>query len=719
MIMDMNATSNTGLDEKFHQTVPFRAGTRMIREPAWTEDWSSRSAQQARCKTCMKNERIIFGAAYYEEYLPYDRLEQDMDLMVKAGLNTIRIAESTWSVEEPCPGEYDFSHVDRVIDAAAQHGIDVIVGTPTYAVPHWLVQMDPSVLVVTKDGPGRYGSRQNMDITNPTYLKYAEGIIHALVSHTADRPNVIGFQIDNETKHYGTAGSNVVARFRRWMAARFGTPEEMNRALGLNYWSCSVTSFDDLPEPTGTANGSYACEFAHFQQELAAEFLRWQASIVSKYKRPDQFITQNFDYEWSSIVPPGHQGGYSHGLQPDIDHFHAAEALTLIGTDIYCPSQDALTGMEIAFGGDEMRTLSHGANYLVLETQAQGIVDMLPYPGQLRLMAYSHLASGAMGVMYWGWSSIHNALETYFKGLLSHDFIPNPTYDEAVKVGHEWKALAPHLTGLTKKNRVGFVVSTDALTALRQFPTANNLTYNDVVLWLYRALYELNIECDVLHASEEDWRGYDLLLFPELYCASEALIARVREFIDYGGTVFATFRSFVADMHAKVYHDNLPHGLTDCFGMTYNQWTRPSAAAVGGAPAEHWIELLRPDTAETVASYEHKYWSLYAAVTRNDFGKGHAWYVGTMVDINILKLYVLRAARDAGVEIPVFRFPVVVRSGVNAAGKTLWFIMNYSDEPISVPAPQRGEDLLSGASYQPGDSISLADWGVCVLEVPK
>ena len=83
----------------------------------------------------MEPDRLIFGAAYYEEYMPYDRLEQDMELMAAAGLNTIRIAESTWSVEEPRPGEYDFAHVDRVIDAAACRGISVIVGTPTYAVP--------------------------------------------------------------------------------------------------------------------------------------------------------------------------------------------------------------------------------------------------------------------------------------------------------------------------------------------------------------------------------------------------------------------------------------------------------------------------------------------------------------------------------------------------------------------------------------------------------
>ena len=69
---------------------------------------------------------LILGAAYYDEYNQTDRLEKDLTLMNEAGLNTIRIAESTWSVEEPVCGEFDFSHVIRVIEAAAAHGINIM-----------------------------------------------------------------------------------------------------------------------------------------------------------------------------------------------------------------------------------------------------------------------------------------------------------------------------------------------------------------------------------------------------------------------------------------------------------------------------------------------------------------------------------------------------------------------------------------------------------------
>src|SRR5580692_5962346 len=81
---------------------------------------------------------ILYGAAYYEEYAPYDRLDEDVKMMLATGITVVRIAESTWSTLEPRPGVFDFSHVDRVLNAMDKAGIKVIVGTPTYAFLIWL-----------------------------------------------------------------------------------------------------------------------------------------------------------------------------------------------------------------------------------------------------------------------------------------------------------------------------------------------------------------------------------------------------------------------------------------------------------------------------------------------------------------------------------------------------------------------------------------------------
>ena len=100
----------------------------------------------------MKTDHLLFGAAYYSEYLPYDRVEKDMEMMEKAGMNTIRIAESTWSTIEPKDGIFDFTHLDKMLEAAARHHISVIVGTPTYAIPAWLAKKYPDILALTNNG---------------------------------------------------------------------------------------------------------------------------------------------------------------------------------------------------------------------------------------------------------------------------------------------------------------------------------------------------------------------------------------------------------------------------------------------------------------------------------------------------------------------------------------------------------------------------------------
>ena len=72
------------------------------------------------------------------------------------------------------------------------------------------------------------------------------------------------------------------------------------------------------------------------------------------------------------------------------------------------------------------------------------------------------------------------------------------------------------------------VVSPEALHALRWFPTEQGRSCNDVVNAFHRALYELNLECDMIYDRERNWSGCKLLIFPELYCASDEMLRRVR-----------------------------------------------------------------------------------------------------------------------------------------------------------------------------------------------
>lgn len=524
--------------------------------------------------------KLLYGAAYYDEYMPYDRLQQDVAMMKKAGINTVRIAESTWSTCEPQEGVFDFSHVERVMDAMEEAGINVIIGTPTYAIPTWMVKSHPDVMAETVKGRGIYGARQIMDITHPVYRFYAERVIRKLMECTAHRKCVIGFQVDNETKYYGTAGKNVQEKFVKYLRKKFNNDlDAMNHEFGLDYWSNRINAWEDFPDVRGTINGSLGAEFEKFQRTLVDEFLSWQADIVNEYRREDQFITHNFDFEWR---------GYSYGVQPDVNHYHAAKALTIAGTDIYHPTQDDLTGAEIAFGGDMTRSLKRD-NYLVLETEAQGYPGWTPYKGQLRLQAYSHLASGANSVMYWHWHSIHNSFETYWRGLLSHDMQENAPYREACIIGNEFSRLGSHLVNLKKKNDVAILVSNEALTALKWFgieATAagdHGIGYNDVVRWLYDTLFKMNIECDFVWPESDNLDQYKAIFVPALYAAPDELLEKLKQYTANGGTLVATFKTAFANENVKVSHEMQPHILSNCFGISYQQFTFPKNTGLSGS----------------------------------------------------------------------------------------------------------------------------------------
>ena len=678
----------------------------------------------------MNMKELLYGAAYYDEYMPYDRLDKDVEMMKKAGINTVRIAESTWSTCEPQPGEFDFSHVERVMDAMEEAGINVIIGTPTYAVPTWMVKAHPDVLAETVKGRGIYGARQIMDITHPVYLFYAERVIRELMKCTAHRKCVIGFQLDNETKYYGTAGKNVQEQFVKYIREKFHDDlDALNYEFGLDYWSNRINAWEDFPDVRGTINGSLGAEFEKFQRTLVDKFLSWQADIVNEYRREDQFVTHNLDFEWR---------GYSYGIQPYVNHLHASQCLTIAGTDIYHPTQDDLTGAEIAFGGDLIRSLKQN-NYLVIETEAQGFPGWTPYKGQLRLQAYSHLASGANSVMYWHWHSIHNSFETYWKGLLSHDFQENATYREACTIGNEFARLGKHLVNLKKKNEVAVLVSNEALTALNWFriqeqapgADAKSIYYNDVMRWMYDTLYHMNVECDFIWPESENLEQYKAIVVPALYAAPDELLIRLKQYVENGGTLIASFKTAFANENVKVSHQVQPHILSNCFGVHYDQFTFPKNVGLTGEvipekpdqkgnahPAANvFMELLVSEGAEVLASYEHYNWKDYAAITRNHYGKGQAVYIGCMTDEETLKSVYKAVLPEAGVEIPEYHYPIIVRKGLNDLGKTVCYFLNYSGMELEMPYDYKnGIELLENTAVENGTALQMPAWGVKIVE---
>lgn len=683
----------------------------------------------------MKRNQLLFGAAYYDEYLPYDRIKKDMEMMKKAGMNVIRIAESTWSTWEPQEGIFDFTHLHRMLTCSRKHGIQVIVGTPTYAIPTWLARKCPDIITETHAGPGRYGHRQNMDIAHPVYLKHAEIIIRKLMEEVSSYDHVIGFQLDNETKSYDTCSSYAQEKFIVHVRHLFQDDlDALNRAWGLDYWSNRINTWEDFPDVRGTINGSLGAEYQKFQRKLVTDFLAWQSAIVAEYLKPGQFITHNFDYDWR---------GYSFGVQPEVDQWEAARSLTIAGCDIYHPSAQDLSGKEISFGGAIARSLKKD-NYLVLETEAQGNHGWLPYPGQLRLQAFSHLACGANAVLYWHWHSIHNAIESYWKGVLSHNLRENATYREACSIGEDFCKYGSRLVNLKKQCSVAILLDNESLTALQWFVISNKVTYNDVFRLFYDTFYEMNIECDILSVDDVNlFSQYKILVTPVLYSVSDSLVEHLKRYVADGGILLSTYKTAVSDRMLKIYHDDQPHGLTEVFGMTYDQFTDavnvdlkdlnfPLTGTNSKPAVHHWMELLVPHTAQTLARYDHPHWNAYAAITGNRYGRGYAVYLGCHIDSGLLKDLLRFVCTKAGMILSREQYPVILKRGINDLGREIIYYFNYGEEEQTIIYHGADARILlqghSGADHSTvpadtssemihdGDRFLLSCWDFIVLE---
>lgn len=670
---------------------------------------------------------VLYGAAYYHEYMPYDRLDKDVALMHDAGLTVVRMGESTWSLWEPEDGHFEYTWMDRVVEAMQKAGIKVIMGTPTYSIPTWMYHAHPEVLARPLGGAKVfYGMRQNMDTDNPTFRFYAERLIRNLVEHYRDNPAVIGWQIDNETASYGASNHDVFVGFVNHLKEKFGTVENLNKAWLLNYWGEDVNSWEDMPTRDSAQSTGYKLEWSRWEQMRVTNYLAWQAGLVRQHKRADQFVTQDY-------------GG---AMRRDVNEFEIARSLDIAANNPYHGTQDHMNGEAQADVGDYTRSLKR-ANYLVTETNAESVGwdsawQYPPYDGQLRLDVYTHLSSGANMVEYWHWHSLHSGQETYWKGVLGHDLEPGRPYAEVSRTAHELAKIGTHLVNLKIANQVAILYSVDSANAIDFMPfTHDNRQmwsagqgpdYSALVRQFHSILYEQNVGVDYVFPETTNFSGYKVLIVPALYIADDGLLKQISDFVRNGGHVLMTFKSGFCDENSMVRFVRQPGPLREAAGFSYQEFSsleKPLALKSDPWKAgtenrvSWWAEFLMPEHAQALAWYDHPFFGRWPAVTRNQFGAGTLTYEGTWPSDVLEKDILMDVLSRAGLTGPDQKLPAMVRvkHGVNDMGRRVHYYLNYSSDLQTLTyAYGAATDLLTGKSLANGQRVSIGPWDVVIAE---
>jgi beta-galactosidase len=663
-----------------------------------------------------KFDNILYGVAYYQEYMPYERLEKDVQLMQDAGISVVRLGESTWSLFEPKEGQFEFEWMDRIIDRMHKAGIKVILGTPTYSIPAWMAKKYPDLFVERIDGTkSSYGIRQNFDITNPTYLFFSERIIRKLMQHYAKHPGIIGYQVDNETTAYGAANYDFFRGFVDYMKKKYKTTDTINKLWGLNYWGMTLNDWDEFPTRNNSTNPSYKLEWDRYNLKVPADFITWQAGIIREYARPDQFVTHDF-MPWLT----------------SLDQIAANRNLDMPSLNVYHGSQNNVKGEDVMWADDFYRSVKK-TNHLITETNAQTTGwdskgQYPPFDGQGRLYVYSHIAGGANMVEYWHWHSIHNGQETYWKGVLGHDLEPNRFYNEVSRTAHELQKIGPKLVNLKIRNKAAILYSHDSEFGISYMPFKNGNAYMQVLRQMHRAVFRQNIGVDFIFAENADFSGYDLLLIPPLYVASDSLLNKITDFVNNGGHVIMSVKSGFCDENSTVRQIKAPGPLRNAAGIYYQEFSNITSVPLLDDPfkvgsekntATDWIEFLIPETAKPLAYYNDPFFGKYPSITENKYGKGSFIYEGCLLTDEIQEKIVSQKAVEIGLisKERNISYPVVMKYGTNDQGKIIRYYLNYSNKEVQVVYDYpKGTNLLSDNIVTKGGRVVLKPWDVVIIE---
>jgi beta-galactosidase len=690
-------------------------------------------------------DQVLYGVAYYAEYQPHERLERDLDLMAEAGLTVIRVGESVWSTWEPEDGRFDLDWLAPVLDGAHARDIRVVLGTPTYAVPPWLVRKYPEVTAERRSGrPIPYGHRQDADYSHPAFRWHAERITRKVVGRYADHPAVIGFQVDNEPGielfHNRGAFEGFVDRLRE----KYGSVDVLNERWGLVYWSHRIARWDELWRPDGNTVPSYDLAWRRHQSALTTGFIAEQAAIVRELARPGQFITTCMALS-----------------RPAFDPADLNRALDIAAVNPYYPMQDALTmpaappeaalsrpswsrqsGTSWIYLQADLTRAVRDEPFLVTETNAISIggshSNFPAYDGQWRLAVWALVARGARMVEYWHWHSIHFGHETYWLGVLGHDGEPGRCYAEVKRIARELRRAGSAVVDLVPDADVAVLCSRESQWAMEFQPPlavedaveADRTSYERILARFYEGLFGAGLQADVVYAQQLGTDAdalvarWPVLVVPGLYVADDALLDVLVAYADAGGHLVLGFRSGYADEEARARAELMPGRLREAVGARYGEYTNLAAPVAlrgrgglevpDGATATAWADALVPERAETVVGYDHPHLGRWAAVTTHPYGRGRVTYVGTLPDrpLAVALGRWLRPGPDLWTDRPP---SVTVTTARNRAGERLLFVSNWSWHRVSVPLPVAARDLLSETDVGPGGNLDLDTWDVRVL----
>lgn len=131
--------------------------------------------------TILDGKQLVLGTCYYPEHWPEHMWREDLQRMLEAGIQVIRVAEFAWSLMEPEEGRFTWDFWGRFLTLCDEVGMKVILCTPTATPPAWLTEKYPESLNCDLSGiPYRHGARKHCGYNAPVFRMLCARIVEKM-----------------------------------------------------------------------------------------------------------------------------------------------------------------------------------------------------------------------------------------------------------------------------------------------------------------------------------------------------------------------------------------------------------------------------------------------------------------------------------------------------------------------------------------------------------
>ena len=645
--------------------------------------------------------RILYGGDYNPNQWPREVWNEDMRLFKKAGINSATVNVFSWAKLQPNEETYDFSELDDVIDMLGKENFDIVLATSTAAMPAWLAKKYPEVTRVDFEGRRhKFGQRHNHCPNSPVWRRYARQLASELAKRYGKNPHVTCWHINNEY-NTGCYCENCEKAFRVWLRKKYGSLEALNAAWNTEFWGHTFYDWDEIVAPNSLADGmgfgwtrktafaGISLDYDRFLSDSLLENYKMERDAIREHD-PDTPITTNLM-----------------GTYKGLDYFKWAKEMDIVSWDNY-PAYNT-PWSETAMRHDLMRGLKNQPFMLMEQTPSQQnwqAYNSLKRPGQMRAQSYQTIAHGADTIQFFQLRRSKGACEKFHGAVISHSGSEETrVFQECSQLGAELAALGSQLLGADNPAQVGILFDWDNYWALEYTSGPSvDLKYCNQIHQYYRYFYDRHIPVDMV-PMDGDFSRYKAIVAPVLYMVKEGVAEALTAFVEAGGTLITGFMSGIVDQSDNVHLGGYPGPLRKLCGV----WAEEIDALapeqsntmkfMDGSQSKCGLlcDILHLEGAQALAVYGEDFYAGAPAVTKNAYGKGTVYYVGTQPEAQGLDK-ILDSLTGQGEIHPLIpdRTQLEVTRRVKD-GTEFWFILNLTGKPQPLPESFAGEtDMLTG-----------------------